>query len=274
MIVLFYIQNVYSQNNSNNYSIKRDSMEYFNIDKYKDWEVDESHSTTEGYKFLKRGNDRIEICYNNEGILVRFKNIKKIYSVQKGFSNDTKRLIFIADYFGQIEIGIDKEYNENGQIIKETNNELPYNFTLKQVIEKIKKEEMIDLEDRTQGGVLSRFVYKSLNNKPFYKVSLQSKKSELKRDYLIIDGNTGELLFRTIRYFPTYDEDKELSPFDEYLSNLKKKEAEDNAYYKSYKGKDYAKKEWEIFVEKFHENYQKNKKRSFWDDIFSRSTDD
>ena len=81
---------------------------------------------------------------------------------------------------------------------------------------------------------------------------MQSKKNpNYETDCIVIDGTTGEILFKTT--LSRYDEHA-LPPFDQYLEVLKNKEQEDNAFYKSYKGKDYTKKEWEAFEEEWYKN--------------------
>jgi hypothetical protein len=107
-----------------------------------------------------------------------------------------------------------KKYDETGKLIKETDWNAPYKFSIKELIEKIKKEYNIDLEDKTQGGSVGRRGDKA--GKLYYEVSLSSKENNLKRDYILIDGNTGKTVF-TSYYFM---KGKGKNPFDEYLKSI------------------------------------------------------
>lgn len=259
---------VKTQIKNNNKNVEG-NMEYFNIEKYKNWEKDNDWSPNETAKFFKKENDRVQIYFYNEGIQVRIQNIRSPYEVVKGFSNDTKRLLGLGNNFYQFPIGIYKEYDENGKLVKEIDNDKQYDFSLKQVIEKIKKEYESDLEDLTQKATITRRVDPYLN-KPIYEVHIRRSKDDIEKNayfYILIDGTTGKVLYTTSSYYKRGD-DGALSPFGEYYSSLKKKEVEDNTYYRSYKGKDYTKKEWEAFEEEWYKNYKENKDKGFWDDIF------
>lgn len=255
-----------------NNKMTKTNIEYFNIEKYKDWETDDDWSSNESTKFLKKGNDKVEIYFYNEGIQVRIKSIKNPYEIVKGFSNYNKRLLGLTNNFYQFPIGIDKEYDENGIVVKEIDNDTPYVFSLNELLQKIKKEYNVDLEDLTQRASVTRRVDPYLN-KPIYEVHLRKSIEDIETNryfYILIDATTGNVLYTTSSYYKKGD-DGSLSPFEEYYSALKKKETENNAYYKTYKGKDYTKKEWEAFEEEWYEDYKKNKNKGFWDDIFKRS---
>ena len=259
-----------SQSQLLNKKIKKQNMEYFNIEKYKEWEVDTDWSPSKFSKRLKKGNDRVKIFFTERGSVVELMSALNHYILYKSYFPN-KSLKVIGRRFYDFYIGKWQVYDENGKLIKEEEEDAPYKFSVDQLIKKIKKEYDLDIEKNTKTTIVDRWLAPELNKKPFYSVSFRGKEGSTKWDYILVDGSTGETLFTSFFYFG----DEETSyPFGRYIESLIKKEAEDNAYYKSYKGKDYTKKEWEIFVEKFHEDYQKNKKRSFWDDIFSRSTDD
>ncbi|MEP6805974.1 MAG: hypothetical protein ABI892_15710, partial [Flavobacterium sp.] len=98
----------------------------------------------------------------------------------------------------------------------------PYKFSLKEVIEKVKKEYDSDLEDKTQKCVLERFTSDELNDKYFYGVSVRDKENESKIQYILLDGTTGETLFTT--YFILRD--NSIPPFAQYIESLKKAEEE------------------------------------------------
>jgi len=266
LLSLISLWNCASQSNKitkDNNEIKNDTMEYFNIDKYKDWEVDTDHSLYENRKFLKKGNDRVEINFYKDGIVVQIISTINPYTVYKSYFRNNS-LQTIGKEFYQRNIGKWIFYNENGKIVKEIDNDKPYPFSMEQLIEKIKKEYNVNLEQKTPGTWANRSIPEELK-KPVYEVHLAYKDHELKRQYVLIDGTTGKTLF-TNDYF--MNDDQSTPSFFLYLWSLEKAEQEDNAYYKTYQGKDYTKKEWEIFEEEWHKNYKENKNKGFWDDIF------
>ncbi|PAM92815.1 hypothetical protein B4N84_22060 [Flavobacterium sp. IR1] len=248
---------------------KKHKMEYFTIEKYKDWEIDPDHSSSEDRKFLKKGNDRIEIRFSSNKIHVEKSSVINPYKKVQVFRSSTKNLYSEGTKFYQIWIGIDKAYDEVGKIIEEIDNDQFYTFSIQQLIEKIKREQDVDLEDLTQKSIVDRREDTALQ-KPIYEVHLESKKSQdYQTDYFLIDGITGEVLFETT-YFNR--DEKSPTPYYQYLRLLKNKEIEDNSYYKSYKGKDYTKKEWDAFEEEWFRDFEEKKegRNFFWDNIFKK----
>ncbi|SUJ04707.1 Uncharacterised protein [Sphingobacterium spiritivorum] len=203
--------------NTINNSVKNDTIKYFNIDKYKDWELDNSYTTsTDKRKFLKKRNERIEINFLSDGIQVRLRKFDSPYEKIEGYSNSTKLLIVEGfDFYGS-PINKTIQYDEKHQIIKEIDYEKTYRFTIKDLIQKIRKEYHVDLENVSQGGSVKR------NGKDgtfYYEVSLKSKEEPLKMDYILVDGNTGKTLFKSYYYM----KGGEKNPFDEYLKTLRNK---------------------------------------------------
>jgi len=226
-------------------------MEYFNIELYKDWEIDNRYSQREDKKFFKKQHERLSIWFVHDNIQVERTSIMHPYRRTPIYFRKNNVLYTNEIEFYQFSIGIQKLYDETGKIIEEIDNDKPYIFSLPQLIEKIKKEHDVDLEDLRQGCSVHRRVDENLK-KPIYEVYLLSKEDPYsKKKYFLIDGVTGELI-HTTSYPRRSDEIK--TPFNQYLISLEKKEQEDNSYYKSYKGKDYTKKEWEAFEEEWYKN--------------------
>lgn len=244
----------------------KENMEYFDIDKYKDWEIDTDWTSRENDKFLKKGNERLRIISKEETIQTEKTNLLDPYGVTKVYYLKNKSLCSVLNEFYKIYLNKYIKYDESGKIVKEINFDQLYVFSLKDLLHKIKIEYDIDLEDKRKGAWAGRWVDENFK-KPFYEVHLKSKENSMEREYILIDGISGEILFTTFYYMK---DQESIPPFDQYSQGLKKTEQENNAYYKTYKGKDYTKKEWEAFEEKWYEDYKKNKNKGFWDDIFKR----
>jgi hypothetical protein len=188
------IQKTTAVKNKTPHIIKEDTMEYFNIDKYKDWEIDSDFSSSDDHKFLKKRNERVEINFLSDGIQVRLRNFNSPYEKIKGYSNSTKFLVAEGlDFYGS---PIDKtiQYNEKHQIVKEIDYETPYKFTIEDLIEKIKKEYKVDLGDKSEGSAAGRT---SKDGVFYYEVFLRHKTGEQKMEYLLIDGTTGKTVLKS-----------------------------------------------------------------------------
>ncbi|EJG00689.1 hypothetical protein [Flavobacterium sp. F52] len=152
--------------------------------------------------------------------------------------------------FNDSEIKI-LNYDESGKLVNEINFDTIFKHSFKEIRDIVLKEKNVDIYDTRQATALRHDTPDAVIKK-YYQIHVI--KSELidgqwyaQPNYsFIIDDATG----------------KEWDP---------KVEAENNAYFKTYKGKDYTKKEWEIFEEEWHKNYMENKNKGFWDDIFKKS---
>lgn len=197
--------------------INKNSMKQFILEEYKDWEYDDSYtSSTDEHRFLKKGNEKAEIYFHSSGIQLRLKSVNSPFEKVFGYSNSTKSLLGEAVEFYGVPIKKNIQYNEKGQIIKEIDYEKPYKFSIEDLIEKIKEEYNVDLGDKREGAFAGR---REKNGIFYYEVNLESKKEPQKIDYILIDGNTGKTLFTSYYYMKGGGK----NPFDEYLETLKTK---------------------------------------------------
>lgn len=196
-------------------SIKKDTMKQIILDKYKDWELDTNYSSTDNHKFYKKLNDRVEITIYDDAITETKKSIIEPYVfVMSFYPNNIIKYSGKDFYSTHIEIW--KKYDEAGKLIEETNYETPFKFTIKELIEKIKKEYHVNLGDKSQGGNVGR---NGENGNFYYEVELASKENPQMINYILIDGVTGETKFKTHYYM----KGNATPPFDQYLETLKKK---------------------------------------------------
>ena len=273
--------NVYSEKNTSNYyrngvqenleetreiifnqQIKNDTMEYFNENTYKDWEIDNNYSAPypEMEKFLKRGNEKARITKDDAKIYVTISNTLNPYEQILVYSPKTK--ICIASYkeFYKNIIGFLTEYNEIGKLIKEIDYDKPYKFSIEDLIKKMKDDYKVDLLDVKHVISLYRYEEKKELNIPLYEIWYNY--DDLNRNNVecyLINGTTGETLFTIKRFLG----DKKGSLLQNYLDSLKNKQKTTSAIYKTHQGKSYTQAEWEAYEEKQYEEYCKRTGRPY-----------
>ena len=70
ILILFVLFTLYSEGQDLNINLKKDKvMEYFDVNKYKDWEIDPDYYPITGAKFFKKGDERVSIHFSNENII-------------------------------------------------------------------------------------------------------------------------------------------------------------------------------------------------------------
>jgi hypothetical protein len=158
--LLVLINSCSSQKIKNNF--KKNTMEYFDINKYKDWEIDTKYSPTGKDKYLKKGEERISIEYFNDAVQIELNTINSPYYKFKKFSLKTNRLLLIGTEFYDIHVGIWESYDETGQLIKKIDYDKPYKFSIEDLIKKMKNEYDIDLLDVKHAISISRYEEKKM----------------------------------------------------------------------------------------------------------------
>ena len=243
-------------------NLKKDTMEYFNENTYKDWEIDNNYSAPypEMEKFLKRGNEKARITKDDAKIYVTISNTLNPYEQILVYSPKTK--ICIASYkeFYKNIIGFLTEYNEIGKLIKEIDYDKPYKFSIEDLIKKMKDDYKVDLLDVKHVISLYRYEEKKELNIPLYEIWYNY--DDLNRNNVecyLINGTTGETLFTIKRFLG----DKKGSLLQNYLDSLKNKQKTTSAIYKTHQGKSYTQAEWEAYEEKQYEEYCKRTGRPY-----------
>lgn len=226
-------------------------MEYIYDKVYKDWEKDPLYFSTENHKFYKKGDERVEITIYDDAIVELKKNVKTPYVIVKSYYPN-KRLRYSGKNFYQIHCGKWLEYNEGQRLIRETDWDEPYKFSIADVIKKIEVEYDVDLNNINEGCNVERFIAEN-DIGPVYEVMLKSKDDFLKRDYLLIDGLTGVTLF--VSYYFVNGEGRNL--FREYLKSHDEKVKDAKIVYKTKDGKDYNKEEWKEYEQEFYNEWKR-----------------
>lgn len=110
------------------------------------------------------------------------------------FYKRTCALKATGERFYGFPIGIFKEYNQNGVLIKEINSNEPYKFTLEALIQKVEKEFHINIMKNTIGVSVTR----TTNPVPQYELDYPViEGNPLWLNIVIFDGITGFIIRKT-----------------------------------------------------------------------------
>jgi hypothetical protein len=208
---------VKEKNNSTNKT--NTTMEYFNINKYKDWEIDTKFSASNNDKYLKLDNKRVKILDFGDTFQEEQSNNKNPYLYFKTYFSITKSVKATGQNFYDLEFGIWKEYDNKGNLIKETDYDEDYKFSIDDLIKKMRIEYNYDLMNVDKTYNLNRFVDKNNTRLPLYEVYYKDETNNQMLHSYIINGTTGEVLFATIRY----TQGKQGSLHNAFIKHLKEK---------------------------------------------------
>ena len=158
-----------------------------------------------------------------------------------------KGLIFHGDAFTK---GIVVDYDKEGNIIKQTDYDAPYKSFPWEKVKLWLENRKVDLLDS-----FTRVWRENENNRPIWYLSWDTKEHDKYGNKIIqdveLDGEKGKVLKETTHTFGEYipEEYKDKSDLE------KNNNQETSEVYKTYKGKDYTRKEWEELEEKLYEEY-------------------
>ena len=176
-------------------------MFYFSEGLYKDYEIIGNYGSDRIYKELKKGDKTVEILEDIDGIQVSeydsHTHIKYVFA----YNNETKSLMAQRIFFYSIDTSVWKEYDANGNVIKEEDMDAYYKITINDFVNLMKEQYKIDLFSNNYVYSIDR--YKDNRPRPIY-VVIEGPSGFYSR-YITIDANTGETLF-----------DKCFSGFDEW----------------------------------------------------------
>ena len=119
---------------------KKDTIEYFDKNKYKEYL---NNNSSQAFK-LSNG-DKVQLDFYENIDIEIIKKLNSPYELRKEFFYNSGRLKLKSVKFYVFPIGITKEYDKNGELVKETNHDLPYKFSIDNLREKIKREYDVDI---------------------------------------------------------------------------------------------------------------------------------
>ncbi len=195
LVVVLIVGACNSQNKKKenlNHTSKINKMEYFDINKYKDWEIDNDYETTDEDKFFKKGNERIQILDFDDKVKIEKRSIQNPYVFFYMYNKNNKGLIIKGQLFYDVDFGVWSYYSESGKLEREENFDKPYKLSIDDIIQKMKREFDIDLLDVSDRKSVSRTDGNSVTP-PSYYISIPIKESRSNRS-IIINANDGSVI--------------------------------------------------------------------------------
>jgi hypothetical protein len=184
------------KNTDNN---KTNTMEKFDINKFNKLEKDNDYSSTEDELFYKSQDKRYRILLDEE-IIVEETNINTAYSSYEVYFKKSRQLKAIGREFYSFPVGISKEYNEEGKLIREIEYDKDYKFSIEDLTKKMKEEYKIDILKKSSWVKVMR---DKIDSGVIYKVMVYLKENKYSdtKNYTI-DGTTGKLMSEKVLSYP------------------------------------------------------------------------
>ncbi len=240
------------------------NMKYFNKEAFKDWEVDTQYVPIGDVQYFKKGNKRAQLLFNYKDNEVQIEESDEItpYTRWATYNLETEVQTAVGQSFFDTDYGIWRFYSKIGKLEREINQDENYKFSIRQLIEKVKKEYHINLELKEERGYVSRF---NENGKYYYHLILFPKDIyDEPTQHIMIDGQTGKNLFKTDIIHRRGGSRRD--PVYEFLESLKEKNKPKTT---TFNGKTYTEEEWKAFEQEQWEKYQaKRSKKGFLDWLF------
>ena len=265
---------------------KKDTMEYFDINKYKDWEVNPNYTDISFAKFLIKGTKQVNIFYKNG--IVEYEEIREENSpyILRRFYYPNGILKSTYYKFYNFLIGKEQKYDEMGRFLGEENNDKGYTFSITDLREKLKKEFGIDIvkdyDDKCKWcitifreGPFEKSIGDYPSNIPYYQILYKEKDSKIMH-YIYMSGADGKIFyhgvregrggkFKEVKDNKVPSEKRSSSLFIEETTHPKElgvpyKQGGDYpaGTYRLYNDRAFTKKEWELYV----------KSRPWWERLF------
>ena len=199
--------------------IKKDTMEYFDIKKF-----EKDNKNRDFKSFYNEKGDLIEqfMSSGNKYFIERTKKKNSPITLIKVFHLNGSIQTQATDFY-DFPIGVDKEYNKEGKLIKEIDNDKNYPFSIDALCELIKEEYGVDLKikskvyvgekyNTTIENMVSRIYEEDLKKKcyliEFYAAPLPDEGDFYARREICVDGTTGEIIYDDPIFIYLEDGDK------------------------------------------------------------------
>lgn len=195
---------------SKEYQMNKPEINYFfDINKF------EKNRSGSEWNFTLSNGTRVRQFKTSDGFVLETTPPSSAYVYSSGYNKKGEITITGVRFYGN---GVKKwiYFNDKQQIIKEIDNDKPYPFTIEALAKLLKDNYDIDLYDKNQILVMQRYMDNLNMHKPVYVVYAYQKKETGKLDGLLIDAETGKVLFKIEKYPRS-----RVSVYKEYIKTTK-----------------------------------------------------
>ena len=154
------------------------------------------HKNGNYHTYLDKNKNIINFYQDSSSITIKVSKENDAYQTVKVYASNTKLLQRKFVNFYDFCTGETKKYDEKGVLIEKQNCDINYAFSVDQLIEKVKKDYLIDLKTMPLGVSVSRTFYES---KHCYSVNQKFGTAKTPSRIIIFDGTTGAVLSDTVK---------------------------------------------------------------------------
>lgn len=149
------------------------------------------------YNFLTKDSAVVEQRKRQFGYYEIIKSKNSNFQIRNDYYENGKLKSTVQDFPNDFLAGIMKEYDEKGNLIKETDYDAPYKFTWED-ISKLIKDRKLDM-DAYGFEVTRSFGFGTANigketEKPFWAITYNKSEEDMLLGVIIIDGVTGKII--------------------------------------------------------------------------------
>ncbi|MFV0329226.1 MAG: hypothetical protein ACK5KL_05260 [Dysgonomonas sp.] len=187
---------------------KNDNMERFNIGEFDD------NRHYNDYSFITPEGVTVFQCKVEDGYIEEWQYSNGYINIKYFYPDGALK---IKGYrFHNLDCGVWKYYDEQGNVIKDVNWNASFKFSVEDLINMMKRSEDIDLLDGKSLFSIERYEKNNIH-KSLYAIWINSIENANMVDCFMIDGDNGDILFKRSRY----KIGKNGSFLDEYLNEDK-----------------------------------------------------
>lgn len=173
IVVCLLSMSCVAQEKGNKSLSNRLSIEKFDRNKFGELTLNTEYVSSRNDTFYLSKDKKIRIIYEDETIQVEEKEIGLPYELRKSYFTKNNQLKSSVHRFYSLSYGFLREYNEEGNLIKEKNLDENYKFSIDDLIKKMRNEYGIDIMNTNKTLDVWRYPLNKNVNKAYYEVFIK-----------------------------------------------------------------------------------------------------
>ncbi|CAA0237466.1 conserved hypothetical protein [Tenacibaculum maritimum] len=184
-LLLVFFTNCKAQNNPQ----KTTKMKTFDIKTFN------KNKIRNEYNFITKDSTVVQQRKRQFGYYEIIKEKTSYFQIRKSYYENGNLKSTVKDFPNDFLVGLYKEYDEQGNLIKETDYDAPYKFTWEDIL-KLIKERKLDM-DAYGFEVTRSFGFgkqEDITEEPFWAITYNKSEEDMLLGVIIIDGITGKII--------------------------------------------------------------------------------